>query len=501
MIDQPNQVWITTTKGLFRLVRVGHDWRSDGLLVTVSEDGKVRLEESQDPVFQIEVIWHQGVAEGSLVLGDDWERSYGTLGWALYDPHRAMPWYFAATKGDKTSCWGVMTGCNALAQWQAGSNSVHLVLDVRSGNRPIILRNRSIDLITVVRYQGDEPFSTLKSFLRQLSPNPRLAPQPVYGANDWYYAYGNNTAKGILDDSKRISDLSESRSSRPFSVIDDGWQPQNAQEGGSWDRGNSKFPDMPGLAHEIQVEGCRPGVWTRPLYSHEGHDPLWLMGKNSLDPSIPGVLEKVHADIHRLHQWGYQLIKHDYSTFDVTGMWGFDMTSGMASRGRTFSDQTRTTAEILLAFYRTIREAAGDSLIIGCNTVGHLCAGLFEIQRTGDDTSGREWARTVKMGVNTLAFRGVQEDAFFAADADCVGVTTDVPWEKTKLWLDLVARSGTPLFVSAQQKAVGADQVSALKRAFSIAAVKQPLAEPLDWMTTRTPHKWKLGGETVTFDW
>lgn len=49
----------------------------------------------------------------------------------------------------------------------------------------------------------------------------------------------------------------------------------------------------------------------------------------------------------------------------------------------SFYDTSKTTAEITLDLYRTIAEASGSSLLIGCNTVSHLAAGLFEIQRTG----------------------------------------------------------------------------------------------------------------------
>ena len=95
----------------------------------------------------------------------------------------------------------------------------------------------------------------------------------------------------------------------------------------------------------------------------------------------------------------------------------------MTRDGWTFAaGPSRTTAEVVEDLYRTIRVAAADSLVIGCNTVSHLSAGHFEICRIGDDTSGTEWPRTRKMGVNTLAFRGVQHGAFYVADADCVGV-------------------------------------------------------------------------------
>ena len=78
--------------------------------------------------------------------------------------------------------------------------------------------------------------------------------------------------------------------------------------------------------------------------------------------------------------------------------------------------------------------------------------------RTGDDTSGRDWSRTKKMGINTLAFRSPQQGNFFDMDADCVGLTNAIPWSLNRQWLDLLARSGTPLFVSAAPDAVKQEQ-------------------------------------------
>src|SRR6185436_3360081 len=131
--------------------------------------------------------------------------------------------------------------------------------------------------------------------------------------------------------------------------------------------------------------------------------------------------------------------------------------------------------------YADIRAAAGTRLTIGCNSVSHLSAGVFEICRIGDDTSGTEWPRTRKMGVNTLAFRGPQHGAFYVADPDCVGVTNAVPWPFNRRWLDLLSRSGTMLFVSLAPDALGADVRGDLKDALARAAAPQPLGEPIDW--------------------
>ncbi|CAN5610729.1 hypothetical protein BH11BAC5_BH11BAC5_35370 [soil metagenome] len=105
------------------------------------------------------------------------------------------------------------------------------------------------------------------------------------------------------------------------------------------------------------------------------------------------------------------------------------------------------------------------------------------------------------MGVNTLAFRAIQHNTFYVADADCVGLTNKVSWAKNKQWMQLLAESGTPLLISAQPAAVGAEQKDFIKKCFAAAAKKQPVGEPLDWMTTLTPAKWKLNDRVVDFDW
>src|SRR4029079_5900541 len=206
--------------------------------------------------------------------------------------------------------------------------------------------------------------------------------------------------------------------------------------------------------------------WIRPLQAPADAPDGWRLARDRafLDPTVPDARQKVVDDVARLRQWGFELIKHDYTTYDILGRWGFQMGAALTRDGWTFaSGPTRTTAEVIDDLYRVIREAAGESLIIGCNTVSHLSAGQFEICRVGDDTSGTEWSRTRKMGVNTLAFRGAQHGAFYVADPDCVGVTNAARWSYNRQWLDLLARSGTMLFVSLAPDAPRAERRRDLK--------------------------------------
>jgi alpha-galactosidase len=57
------------------------------------------------------------------------------------------------------------------------------------------------------------------------------------------------------------------------------------------------------------------------------------------------------------------------------------------------------------------------------------------------------------------------------------------------------------LFVSPDPAAVNAGSRQALRRAFAVAARPSALAEPLDWMDTTTPGRWRIDGHPVEYDW
>jgi alpha-galactosidase len=346
--------------------------------------------------------------------------------------------------------------------------------------------------------------------------NPLLPLKPVYGINDWYFAYGNNSAQLILETTSIMAALASNAENPPFSVIDAGWAikspflPDDCCWGDDFSVSNNKFGDMKKLAEEIKQTGMRPGIWTRPLSAKHTDKKSLLMpsipGREDpktplLDPTISENIEWIKGLWNTYHQWGFEMVKHDYTTFDIFGRWGFQMEDGLTVPGWQFNDNTKTNAEIILNLYKSIREAAGSIYLIGCNTMSHLSAGIFELNRIGDDTSGKDWERTRKMGVNTLGFRMVQHQTFYDADGDCVGVTNYVPWEKNKQWLQLLAGTSAPLFISASPDALGEEQKKSIKESFAQASKPQPIGEPLNWLTNQFPSKWKLDGQIVDFNW
>ena len=500
---------VVTAQGTQECVFVNGGYEYEDVRVTVAE-GVVSVCAESTGICSLQIVLDAPCkAEDILVLSDAFERGYAEFAWKKPALETRMPWYFLIKQADNIWGVGVKTQPDSMVSWQYGEGQLILCADVRSGKNPVELKGNTLEACTVVMesYQQDV-YAAAADFCGKMCDNPIKVNRPVFGGNDWYCNYGDNDFESIRLHAQRIVECCPKDAEKPFMVIDDGWQIchqlEYAYNGGPW-LPNARFKDMAKMAQAIADEGAIPGIWFRPLQTVEFVPEEYVLKRNGmeviLDPSVPEVLDIVAQDVTRIREWGYKLIKHDFSTFDIYGKWGFQM-NGDFGADAELADKTRTTAQIIKAFYKTIREAAGeDVMIIGCNTISHLSAGMFEIQRTGDDTSGQNWQRTKDYGINTLAFRMAQHDTFYQADADCVGITNQVDWEKNSQWLDVLAKSGTPLFVSIAKDAYSEQVQADLKKAFEKAAKNRIVSRPLDWEETKTPAKWQSVFGEDEYNW
>jgi alpha-galactosidase len=504
--------------GRFNLSRAGSAWtgssRAAGVRVDFlpgAQQSTVSLESPTLPVQRIHLRWKGRFPADVLVLGDAWERSYGDLEWRPLQAERALPWYTMLHSKEQTAGMGVKTGAASFAFWQVDPSGISLWLDIRNGGNGVQLGGRTLQMATIVTHigaWGESAFTATQRLCRAMTEGTKIPGKRgvtsldvIYGSNDWYYAYGNNTEEGILRDADLMRSLAPATGDKPFTVIDDGYQ----------DR--SRFPSLQKLATEIRSRQVIPGIWIRPLRAPaKTSSALLLPGARwngptseqaplAYDPTIPEALEAAAAVATEACEWGFDLIKHDFTTFELLGQWGSQMGASPTQGNWHFNDRTLTNAEIVTAMYRRLRASCGEErVILGCNTVGHLSVGIFDASRTGDDVSGKEWERTRRTGVNTLAFRMPQHKTFYSLDADCVPLTPDVPWSMSRQWLEAVANSGSVLLVSPDPRAIGKEQQNALREAFEI-CVHRPSSEPLDWIETRTPHAWRSSVRPYSYDW
>jgi len=528
LLSLPSQVSAHTDAGIQNLAgyKGKTEWQGIDISVELAGDKDSRsvfLTGGKTGIRKVVLSWKIKFQEQAKYLADQWERTYGDVGWQSMTEFPVRPWYFMFYDGQRTNGIGLKTAPAAFCWWHVTPDELQLTLDVRNGGTGVILNGRKLKTTELVMRKGladESSFEAARRFCHLMCENPRLPAQPVYGINDWYFAYGNNSSEDIIRNCIYFSDMVTNTSNKPYCVIDDGWsKPENANGNNNATvtynqllPNTSRFKDMPALAERIELEGFKPGIWVRPLWAiATDPDNITLPSKAKssdktpqriLDPSIPESMERIKSYLAAVSKWGYKMIKHDYTTYDLFGFWGFDMLkNNFTSDGWHFNDRSKTSAEIVLELYKNMHTAGNGALLIGCNTLSHLSAGIFELQRTGDDTSGREWARTKKMGINTLALRMPQHRNFYDLDADCVGLTTDIPWRLNRQWMDLLSRSGTALFISASTDALVPEVRKSIREAFTRASEVQPNAEPLDWMESLTPSKWKLNGQELEYKW
>ena len=459
----------------------------------------------------VKLRWKAKIDSDVRVLGDAWERSYADLGFIGLTTEKAHPWHFIMKHGGGTDGIDIAVSPASFVSRVVDCEGVTAFCDVRSGSIGVELGDRELFIGSFMSesYSSDRDncFESACDFCSKMCPDPVLPTEPVYGGNNWYYAYGKSSHEEIISDTKFVKRMTQGLANIPYMVIDDGWQPNSCDA--PW-VGNERFPDMKALATEMKALGVRPGIWVRYLINGRDDEPRkvdtfpeeWYTMRNSkvLDPSRPEVLEYVKKTTERLVGWGYELIKHDFSTFDIFGKWGFELKEALTVGNWHFYDRTKTSAEIVKAFYKAIKDSSNGAVIIGCNAIGHLCAGLHQLNRTGDDTSGFEWSRTQKMGINTLAFRLPQNNKFFGADADCVGIMGKIDWRLNSKWLYLLSRSASSLFVSCKPGILSEDEEKELKEAFKVASLQEDELIPLDWMETTCPQVYKINGEIVELE-
>lgn len=506
-INRPDFIELTTETKTVTAKWENDDYNLDDINVKLNQDNEhlaIFLTAQTSKVKWIKLRWNNLSWDKSVrFLGDAWERGYGDMEWKGMNPNRFMPWYFCAKSEAKSICYGVKVRPSAMCFWQVDSLGMTLFLDVRCGGSGVNLKGRVIKLADVIACEMRDctSFEAMQEFCGQMCEDPILPKYPVYGSNNWYYAYGKSSESEILADCDYILNLTKDIENKPYMVIDDCWQEHhrlNEYNGGPWTKGNEKFPDMKALADKLMQKGVRPGIWVRLLLNEdENIKNEWRLSHNNcIDPTNPEALNYIKEDIKRICNWGYTLIKHDFSTFDLFGKWGFQMSPLVTDDGWHFYDDSLTSAEVVKLLYKAILDASveasnGEALILGCNTIGHLGAGYMHINRTGDDTSGVIWERTRFMGVNTLAFRLPQHGKFYEIDADCVGIDGGISWSMNKQWADVLAKSGTPLFISVRPNILDETEKQELHEILKVASKQEHHVIPVDWEETTCPEHWQ----------
>ena len=470
---------------------------------------RVTLYPSPKPVKRIKLRWRGDLSDVILVYGDDFERYLNKIPWRGVTPELIMPWYFHAYDGERLTSYGVKTSPNAFCHFQLDAFGITMWIDVRSGGQGARL-TEPLDICDVIcdaGCAGENPFRSAEKFCAAMCENPVLLKTPLFGVNNWYWAYGNISHETVMTETDQLMDLCRDAVKKPYMIIDEGWQmnrftsKSGSYNGGPWYGPNYKFKNMTETAEAIHAKGAYAGIWYRPLLTSvsipaDAYSPAAYKGNGFLlDPTHPYTLEKTAEDISRLRSWGYDLIKHDFTAHDTLG--AVPNPDGAWS----FYDNSVTNCAMLKKLYRTIQEAAGDAVVIGCSTVNHLAAGIHAVQRAGGDTSGRNFEITRLNGIKSMV-RQPQNGRFFALDPDCAAFTDKTDTSLNLDFLEMAAVTGVVTIASVTPGILKPDEIKRIREIYRIASEGGRGAIPEKWVGVNNPsHFVTPDGERFAYDW
>lgn len=222
----PDEVWVQSGEDWFRLE--GRDASTFGTrdVEVMIKSGAVYVQCPTKELNGVRLKWNHHLPAGALFLGDAFERSYGDLEWKHEPRGVKNPWYVVVYNDQASACFGVKTGASSICWWELSQDKLALTLDTRSGGNGVMLGDRTLhmaDMVTTHSHEGENAFATSHRFCGIMCERPRLPKKPIYGINDWYFAYGNNNYDLIKNTTAMMAELVTSTDNRPFSVVDAGW--------------------------------------------------------------------------------------------------------------------------------------------------------------------------------------------------------------------------------------------------------------------------------------
>ena len=468
----------------------------------------ITLYPSERPFRRVKLRFRGDLSDALLVMGDSYERLGPSTGndckWVSPSAEQWLPWYFHLYDGVALHSFGVKTGPAVFCAFHCDEGGITLWLDARCGGRAARLTEPLVACEVVCREgrAGEHPFFAAQAFCRKMCETPNLAKEPIYGVNNWYWAYGDISHETVMRETDYLNEMTVDCKTRPHMIIDDGWQIEHrpSYNGGPWGKSNDRFPAMAEVAARIRESGARPGLWFRPLLDTWGPADAKSPGGISqmgftLDPSHPYTLEKVTNDVRTLVDAGFELLKYDFSVFDaLKSQTGAD---GMAP----FYDTTKPSCYIMREFYRTIEATSGSANILSCNVINHLAAGLHAAQRSGDDTSGRNFEQTRISGVGSFT-RLAQNGTFFALDPDCAAFTDMVAHDINLDFLEVAAITGSVAIASVTPGCLTKDEMARIRKIYAIASEGGLGAYPRRYVGENAPaHFVTPDGKAFDYDW
>ncbi|MFX0055043.1 MAG: alpha-galactosidase [Promethearchaeota archaeon] len=352
----------------------------------------------------------------------------------------------------------------ALSGREREANRLARIVASSIGDGVLVPKNQNLASEELVVYVGEDGLADLTQYAELVGTTMKAISwnNVPTGWCSWYY-YFTLIDEGEMESNTKLL-VERFGKEIEWIQLDDGYQ----RLIGDW-KPNDKFSNgLSALVEYINKSGYRAGIWTAPFIASQysnlfkenpdwfvkdndgkpkvaGQNPLWLGDYYALDLTNSEVISFLEKTFKHLRADGYEYFKIDF-LYDA------------AIEGQR-QDPFMTRAQAIRRGIKAIRNAVGDSFILGCGAPLGPCIGIVNGMRIGADI-GPGWRFESEndegglgmypAAVNTLA-RAFMHDRWWKNDPDCLMLRhedTNTTLDELRLWMTAIALSGGMLLMS-----------------------------------------------------
>ena len=255
--------------------------------------------------------------------------------------------------------------------------------------------------------------------------------KPLFGWASWYHYYLDISQESFIKEIElsKVLDMNYE-----LFQLDDGYE----ADIGDWLETNEKFPDgLELLAKKVKENGMIPGIWTAPFSVSETSgifkDHLdWIVKGKDGNPIM--VYENWNKKIYALDTTNPDALNWLKSVFSTLKSYGFDFFKidflfAAMIPGKRYLNVA--PVEAYRMGMKAIRDAVGDSHILGCGAPLLPSIDYVDSMRIGADTApywgdGMDFEQpSAKYSIRNALTRHFMNDVWWTNDPDCVMIRSN----------------------------------------------------------------------------
>ena len=400
------------------------------------------LESCDQPIEWIGVRWQADFRRIRRYFGGSGATDNYRSAWLPERADRLMPNYVLGHDGKRTHGYGVAAGANVDCRWMTDRTGISLQMNFNSNGEPYILGDRGLDLCEALSREGDPDeslYAAYQAFCRQLSPHPRGPSEPVYGVRVGW------DSDGIRDFAARLGEIAPNLPNRPHIVL----------------TGLNVQDQFLSASETLRDLGLRPGVRIDPVRN-------WKSG-TALNPTQADDAEIISRQVESVRDSGFEYIEHDLTKLPSNSQSG------------------RTHVETLRELYDRLRYATGPLTMGGVGLDPMHAAGIFDVLCLPDELGTLDF-------VQASVSLGAQHGAFYHL---ALGPGLPGAWPHL---VDFAREFGAGFLANVRLDLAEGDW-SDLERAFARAAWDRPVSDPIEWIHSCHPSRWRTDMGVREFQW